>query len=276
MQTFFAQSQRGDIWFFRGCAANTPLRFDSGIFRELTLRHTTSLLSGALALSCFALTAGRRRLILGQRCGHDQLATDTSTAAQASSASTGAATTTTSGTTTTASTGTTSTASPSGATTATKTTTASTGTTTTASTSAATTGSTTATKTTTASTGTTSTASTGTTKTGTASTGTASTSTAATTSTVLAQSLASSGFYIYQNDSGSVTANELWFYDMSYGNGAGDECQDGDRRDQPVLFSETQLVLKPGPIANMTDRVARPARSARSSTNSTVGADVLP
>src|SRR6185437_15160566 len=38
----------------------------------------------------------------------------------------------------------------------------------------------------------------------------------------------------------------------------------------------TQLAVKPGPSAVRSDRGGRPCASARSSTNSTVGADMLP
>src|SRR5437660_12854152 len=40
--------------------------------------------------------------------------------------------------------------------------------------------------------------------------------------------------------------------------------------------SATQLAVKPGPSAVSSDRGGRPAARARSSTNSTVGADILP
>ena len=56
----------------------------------------------------------------------------------------------------------------------------------------------------------------------------------------------------------------------------GDEGKDGNRADQAALFSETQLALNPGPMAISTERGGRPARSVWSSTNSTVGADILP
>ena len=40
--------------------------------------------------------------------------------------------------------------------------------------------------------------------------------------------------------------------------------------------SATQLAVKPGPSAVRSERGGRPCASARSSTNSTVGADMLP
>ena len=56
----------------------------------------------------------------------------------------------------------------------------------------------------------------------------------------------------------------------------GDKTKQDDRANQAAVFSETQLALNPGPIAVMTERDGSPARSIRSSTNSTVGADILP
>ena len=43
-----------------------------------------------------------------------------------------------------------------------------------------------------------------------------------------------------------------------------------------ALFRETQLAVKPGPIAVSNVREGKPARMTRSSTNSTVGDDMLP
>ena len=56
----------------------------------------------------------------------------------------------------------------------------------------------------------------------------------------------------------------------------GDESKNGYGVIQAALFSETQLALKPGPMAVITERDGNPARSVRSRTNSAVGADILP
>ena len=56
----------------------------------------------------------------------------------------------------------------------------------------------------------------------------------------------------------------------------GDEAKKDDGADQAALFSETQLALKPGPMAVITERDGNPARSVWSRTNSAVGADIFP
>src|ERR1700722_6857941 len=55
-----------------------------------------------------------------------------------------------------------------------------------------------------------------------------------------------------------------------------DGAQQNYGRNHAALFSETQLAVKPGPIAVSKVREGRPASISRSSTKSAVGADMLP
>ena len=56
----------------------------------------------------------------------------------------------------------------------------------------------------------------------------------------------------------------------------GDEPKKQGGGRHAALFRETQLEVKPGPIAVNNVREGRPARRTRSSTKSTVGDDMLP
>src|SRR5215813_2297354 len=52
--------------------------------------------------------------------------------------------------------------------------------------------------------------------------------------------------------------------------------QDDCREAHAAFRKATQLAVKPGPSAVSSERLGSPLASARSSTNSTVGADMLP
>ena len=69
-----------------------------------------------------------------------------------------------------------------------------------------------------------------------------------------------------------VAAGEIKFRDPL----RGDQSEKEGRGRHAALFRETQLEVKPGPIAVSNVREGRPARRTRSSTNSTVGDDMLP
>ena len=57
----------------------------------------------------------------------------------------------------------------------------------------------------------------------------------------------------------------------------GHQAEDGPRQDHHAAWaSDRQLQVKPGPSAVSTVRPGRPCFASRSSTNSTVGADMLP
>ena len=69
-----------------------------------------------------------------------------------------------------------------------------------------------------------------------------------------------------------VAARQTKFGDPFRGDSS--EKQTGGRH--AALFRETQLAVKPGPIAVSNVREGKPACMIRSSTKSAVGADMLP
>ena len=54
------------------------------------------------------------------------------------------------------------------------------------------------------------------------------------------------------------------------------EGENRGRKGHAALFRDTQLAVKPGPMAVMSARFGVPVRRKRSSTKSTVGADMFP
>ena len=55
-----------------------------------------------------------------------------------------------------------------------------------------------------------------------------------------------------------------------------DKAEDEFRRTHAACRSETQLAVKPGPSAVISERAGSPLARARSRTNNTVGDDMLP
>ncbi len=71
---------------------------------------------------------------------------------------------------------------------------------------------------------------------------------------------------------GGVAAGEPQFAQPLHRN----QRKERDGEGHAVLRRETQLAVKPGPIAVSSVRAGMPSRMTRSNTNSAVGADMLP